>query len=307
MSSVARFAWATLCFNVAVVLWGAFVRATGSGAGCGNRWPSCGGSVLGTSANAQTIVEFTHRMTSGVALLMVAILVLWCWRATSKGHWARYSALLAAAVLANEALLGAALVVFGHVAQDQSAGRALFLCLHFGNTLLLLGTLALTAAWLQRGTKRFTLINNRTEVTAVVVGLLAVLAIGTTGTVAALGDTLFPATSLHASLLQDFTSDSPALLHFRLLHPLLAVIAGAYVIWVALKSSSRRIWHSRPSVALIILLFTEIGIGLLNVLLLAPVWVQILHLLVAETIWISLVLASATLVLETADSRLYSV
>jgi cytochrome c oxidase assembly protein subunit 15 len=307
VSSVARFAWATLCFNVAVVLWGAFVRATGSGAGCGNRWPSCGGSVLGTSANAQTIVEFTHRMTSGVALLMVAILVLWCWRATSKGHWARYSALLAAAVLVNEALLGAALVLLGHVAQDQSAGRILFLGLHFGNTLLLLAMLALTAAWLQRGTERFTLIKNRTEVSAVAAGLLAVLAIGTTGTVAALGDTVFPATSLHASLLQDFTSDSPALLHFRLLHPLLAVIAGAYVIWVALKSSSRRIWHSRPSVALIILLFTEIGIGLLNVLLLAPVWLQILHLLVAETIWISLVLASATLVLETADSRLYSV
>lgn len=307
MSSVARFAWATLCFNVAVVLWGAFVRATGSGAGCGNRWPSCGGSVLGTSANAQTIVEFTHRMTSGVALLMVAILVLWCWRATSKGHWARYSALLAAAVLVNEALLGAALVLSGHVAQDQSAGRILFLGLHFGNTLLLLAMLALTAAWLQRGTERFTLIKNRTEVSAVAAGLLAVLAIGTTGTVAALGDTVFPATSLHASLLQDFTSDSPALLHFRLLHPLLAVIAGAYVIWVALKNSSRRIWLSRPSVALIILLFTEIGIGLLNVLLLAPVWLQILHLLVAETIWISLVLASATLVLETADSRLYSV
>jgi heme a synthase len=307
VSSEARFAWATLCFNVAVVLCGAFVRATGSGAGCGNRWPSCGGSVLGTIANAQTIVEFTHRMTSGVALLMVAILVLWCWRATSKGHWARYSALLAAAVLVNEALLGAALVLLGHVAQDQSAGRILFLGLHFGNTLLLLAMLALTAAWLQRGTERFTLIKNRTEVSAVAAGLLAVLAIGTTGTVAALGDTVFPATSLHASLLQDFTSDSPALLHFRLLHPLLAVIAGAYVIWVALKSSSRRIWHSRPSVALIILLFTEIGIGLLNVLLLAPVWLQILHLLVAETIWISLVLASATLVLETADSRLYSV
>ena len=231
--SGARFAWATLCFNVAVVLWGAFVRATGSGAGCGNKWPVCSGSLLETSAQTQTIIEFTHRMTSGVALLMVAILLVWCWHATSKGHWARYSSVLAIVFLGNEALLGAALVLLGHVAQDQSAGRILFLGLHFGNTLLLLGTLALTAAWLQRGTERFTLINNRTEVTAVVVGLLAVLAIGITGTMAALGDTLFPATSLHASLFQDFTSDGPALLHFRILHPLLAVIAGAYVIWGA--------------------------------------------------------------------------
>ncbi|HXW91245.1 MAG TPA: COX15/CtaA family protein [Terriglobales bacterium] len=300
---MARFAWATLCFNVAVVLWGAFVRATGSGAGCGNKWPACGGSVLGTSAKAQTIVEFTHRMTSGVALLMVAILVVWCWRATSKGNWARYSTILASAFLANEVLLGAALVLLGHVAQDQSAGRVLFLYLHFGNTLLLLAMLALTASWLQSGTGNFTLIQTRAEVSAVVVGLLAVLTIGMTGTVAALGDTLFPATSFRSSVLQDFTSDSPALLHFRLLHPLLAVIAGIYVIWIVLKNASLRIGQSRASMALTILLFAQIGIGMLNVLTLAPVWLQILHLLVADMIWISLVLASSALVLEHPNAR----
>ena len=302
-SSVARFAWATLCFNVAVVLWGAYVRATGSGAGCGNKWPNCGGSVLGTSANAQTIIEFTHRMTSGVALLMVAALALWCWRATSKGNWARYSAILATAFLANEALLGAALVLLGRVAGDQSAMRVLFLCLPFGNTLLLLAMLALTAAWLQGGTGTFRLIHKRAEVRAVVVGLLAVLTIGMTGTVAALSDTLFPAPSLRASILRDFSSDSPGLLHFRLLHPLLAVIAGIYVIWVVLKKTSRQIGQSRASMALIILLFAQVGIGMLNVLTLASVWLQILHLLVADVIWISLVLASAALVLKNPYAR----
>ena len=139
---------------------------------------------------------------------------------------------------ANEALLGVALVLLGHVARDQSAGRTLFLCLHFGNTLLLLGTLTLTAVWLQDGRGNFRFIQERTEVRAVVVGLLAVLAIGTTGTMAALGDTLFPATSLHASVLQDFTSAGPALLHCRLLHPILAIIAGTYVTWVVFKNSS---------------------------------------------------------------------
>src|SRR5689334_25246340 len=91
-----RFAWLTLAYNIAVVLWGAYVRATGSGAGCGNKWPLCGGNVLGASARLQTIIEFTHRVTSGVVLLMVAALVVWCWRATSRGDWARYSAMLAA-------------------------------------------------------------------------------------------------------------------------------------------------------------------------------------------------------------------
>src|SRR5215471_3703739 len=108
-TAVARFAWATLCCNVAVVLWGAYVRATGSGAGCGNKWPLCGGDVLGTSARTQTIIEFTHRVTSGFVLLMVASLVVWCWRVTSRRDWVRWSAVLAAVFLANEALLGAAL------------------------------------------------------------------------------------------------------------------------------------------------------------------------------------------------------
>jgi len=295
---VARFAWATLCFNTAVVLWGAIVRATGSGAGCGNKWPNCGGSVLGTGVHAQTIIEFTHRITSAVALLMVVILLLWCWRTTSKRNWARYSALLATAFLANEALLGAALVLLGHVAKDQSAGRVLFLCLHFGNTLLLLAMLALTAAWLQSGSESFTLTKKRPEMSAVVVGLLAVLAIGMTGSVAALGDTLFPASSLSASISQDFSSESPGLLHFRLIHPVLAIIAGSYVIWLVLRNSSRRTCLPRTSVAIIMLLFAQIGIGLLNVLLLAPVWLQILHLLVGDTIWMLIVLTSSALVLK---------
>jgi len=302
-SGVARFAWATLCFNVAVVLWGTYVRATGSGAGCGNRWPACGGNVLGASAKAQTIIEFTHRMTSAVALLMIAFLLLWCWRATSKGDWARYAAILATVFLANEALLGAALVLLGHVARDQSTVRALLLCLHFGNTLLLLGTLALKAAWLQSGSGTFTFVQKRTQVTAAVIGLLAMLGIGATGTLAALGDTLFPAASVRASVSQDFTPNSPALLHFRPLHPILAVIAGTYLIWVMLNSSSRLMWRSRAPLALIILLITEIGIGLFNVLLLTPVWLQILHLLVGDMIWISLVLTSADLLLVTGYVR----
>src|SRR5580700_10460732 len=113
------FAWCLLGYNLLVVLWGAYVRATGSGAGCGNRWPLCDGDVVGASAKAQTIVEFTHRMTSVISVLMVTGLVVWCWRVTRKGDWVRYSAVLAAALLANEALLGAALVLLKHVGNDQ--------------------------------------------------------------------------------------------------------------------------------------------------------------------------------------------
>lgn len=300
---LARFAWATLACNVAVVLWGAYVRATGSGAGCGDKWPLCGGPIVGASARAQTIIEFTHRMTSGIALVMVACLVVWCWRVTSRGDWRRYSAALAAVLVINEALLGAGLVLLKHVAQDKSAARVFYLCLHFGNTLLLLGTLALTAGWLSNGSRRFTLVRKARQVVAVSIGLLATMTIGITGAIAALADTLFPATSLRASFLQDFSPAAPKLLHFRLLHPLVAVIAASYVVWVVLSSSKPRSRVSPLAIGVIITVLVQVALGILNVLLLTPVWLQILHLLVGDVFWILLVLASAELMLEDATAR----
>ncbi len=300
MPQIARFAWTALYWNVAVVLWGAYVRATGSGAGCGNRWPLCDGDVVGASANLQTIVELTHRITSVISLLVVTGLVVWCWRVTKKDDWARYSAVLAAALLANEALLGAALVLLKHVGNDQSAGRILFLCLHFGNTLLLLATLSLTANWLSNGSRSFTLIGKWRQVSSIGLGLLATMVTGITGTVTALADTLFPSTSLASSLAQDFRSGTPALLRVRLLHPAVSAVAAFYVLWVILRSSTGRNRLSRSAIALIILLFVQGGIGMTNVLLLDPVWVQIAHLFVADALWILLVLASADLVLEPA-------
>src|ERR1700745_2107483 len=184
MLQVARLAWAALYWNVAVVLWGAYVRATGSGAGCGNRWPLCDGDVVGAGGEAQTIGEFTHRMTSFISVLMVTGLVVWCWRVTKKGDWARYSAVLAAALLANEALLGAALVLLKHVGNDRSAGRILFLCLHFGNTFLLLAALSLTATWSSNGSRSFTIIRKWREVGPIGLGLLATMVTGITGAVA---------------------------------------------------------------------------------------------------------------------------
>ena len=123
---------------------------------------------------------------------------------------------------------------------------------------------------------------------------------GTTGAVAALADTLFPATSLASSLAQDFSPGTPALLRVRLLHPALATVAACYVMWVILRSSTGRNRFSRSAIALITLVFMQVVIGMTNVLLLAPVWIQIAHLFVADALWILLVLASADLVLEPA-------
>ena len=131
------------------------VRASGSGAGCGSRWPLCNGEIPPATTQSQTLIEFMARVTSALSLVIVSFLVVWCWRRTSKGDWPRYSAVCGLLLLLNEALLAALLVLFDHVGLDRSAAHALFLCLHFGNTLLLLAALALTARWLSNRDQRF--------------------------------------------------------------------------------------------------------------------------------------------------------
>src|SRR6266478_4838848 len=299
--SLKSFAWFTLAYNIAVVVWGAYVRATGSGAGCGSHWPLCNGAFLPTTPQTQTVIEFTHRVTSGLSLVLVAILLIWCWRCTAKGDWPRYSAVAAAVLLFNEALLGALLVLFDHVGGlDRSATHALFLCLHFGNTVLLLAALALTAQWLSNRNGRFGVVVPRLYQTIPMgLGLVSVMVIGMTGSLASLGDTLFPADSLRHAVVQDFSSNSHILLRLRVLHPIAAVIGSIYVLWLL-----QTFWRKQErSPWMPVALTAQIALGTMNVILLTPVWLQMAHLLVAEIFWILLVLASADQLFATRHSR----
>src|SRR5215813_3314366 len=301
-----RFAWFVVAYNIAVILWGAYVRATGSGAGCGSHWPLCNGEILPTTAQSKTLIEFTHRVTSGLSLVLVFLLLIWIWRRTVKGEWTRYAALSAAVLLFNEALLGAMLVIFDHVGLDRSASRAVFLCLHFGNTLLLVAALTLTAKWLSNGPRSFVVGARRYERIVIALGLLCIMATGMTGSLAALGDTIFPTATLKASIAQDFSASSHMLLRLRLLHPLAAAIAFLYVLWMVHKLSKNREESSRTLPLLSTILLVQVAFGVLNVILLAPVWLQITHLLVAEILWITLVLASSEVLVKPAEQSLKS-
>lgn len=294
MKSVARFAWLVVAYNVAVILWGGYVRASGSGAGCGRRWPLCNGEILPLTTQSQTLIEFMHRVTSAVSLVLLSFLVVWCWKRTSKGDWARYSAFCGLFLLLNEALLGALLVWFDHVGSDPSTAHALFLSLHFANTLLLLAALALTARWLSNRERRFVVFAEPHERITTALGLISVMVIGMTGSLASLGDAIFPAGSLRHALIQDFSSNSHLLLRLRLLHPVAAVTGSIYVLWL-LWSFWWKEDHSRWTLALTGTLIAQIALGVMNVIWLAPVWLQMTHLLVADLFWIMLVVASADL------------
>jgi cytochrome c oxidase assembly protein subunit 15 len=277
-----RFAWGVLGWNVLVVLWGAVVRASGSGAGCGSHWPLCNGVVVPVAPRIETIIEFTHRAMSGVALVAVVALWLWSRASFSRGHRARRMALASLVFLITEALLGAGLVLFNYVDKDQSVGRAFYLSLHLVNTLLLLGALALTA-WFSRGER------GRGQRSLLVTAALPIAAlVSVTGAIAALGDTLFPATSLAEGFRQDFSGAANFLLRLRVLHPALAILAALYFVGTSIFAL--RAGQSRLAIWVLILALAQLAAGAINVVLLAPIWMQITHLLLADSLWIGLVL-----------------
>src|SRR6201987_4693069 len=295
-----RFAWAVLAYFVAVILWGAVVRATGAGAGCGNHWPLCNGTMLQHSASVNTMIEFTHRITSGISFFSAVGLLIWTFAATMRGHLARATAVASVAFTLVEAILGALLVKLGLTAQSQSPLRAPYLALHLTNTLLLLAALTLTAHFLGRrqgGTRGTVRLGGAPGAIGAV---FVVMLVGVTGSLAALGDTLFPATSLGAALAQDFSATSGWLVRWRWTHPTIAFFAGIFLIWLLVWASRRSAhWDNRGLSALVmILLAAQYLLGVLDVVLLAPVWLQVAHLLGSDVLWAALVVLTARVTLE---------
>ena len=294
MSRFARYAWFVLAYNVAVILWGAMVRATGSGAGCGSHWPLCNGEVVPRARGLETLIEFSHRLTSGVALLLVLGLLVGALRAFPRGHAVRRWASASLAFILGEAAVGAGLVLFELVADNKSMARALFMATHLINTFFLLGALTLTAfhAGRARDGKQAARLTPATAA-----GLLGMLLVGASGAIAALGDTLFPAGTLAEALRQDLSPTAHLLVRLRTLHPFFAISVGALLVWLAARAlrdggapDSRR-----PARAVIGLVFAQSLLGVMNVALLAPIVLQIAHLLLADALWIALVLLAASI------------
>ncbi|MDQ4077755.1 MAG: COX15/CtaA family protein [Chloroflexota bacterium] len=294
MSGFARFAWVVLGYNLVVILWGAFVRATGSGAGCGSHWPLCNGEVVPRSPQVDTLIELTHRMSSGVLLVMGVILVVWAFRAYPKGHRVRSGAVLSMVFLVVEALLGAGLVLLEYVAYNDSLGRAVWMGAHLVNTFFLTGAFTLTAWWASGG-KAIRLGKQGAAGWLLGLGVLLTLVLSVTGAITALGATLFPASSIAEGVAQDFSPTSPLLLRLRLIHPAIAVGTGLYLVVVAALIQEMRPGAATKRLALwLVLLFVlQLGVGALNLALHAPVWMQLVHLFLADLLWITLVLLSA--------------
>jgi heme A synthase len=295
LTRYAKYAWFVLIFTIGVILWGALVRATGSGAGCGSHWPSCNGVVVPLNPTTETLIEFTHRLTSGIALLFVVGMLVWAWRIYPKGHHVRLGASISMFFMITEALVGASLVLFGWVADDASIGRAISISVHLVNTFLLLGALSLTAWWASGGAP-MQLQGQGLVLAALLVALSGVMVIGVTGAITALGDTLFPAENLRDGIRQDLDPTAHFLIRLRVFHPIIAILTGFYQFLVSglmgLFTPSKVVKRFAAIVAG--LFFIQLGAGLVNLILLAPIWMQLVHLFLADMVWISLVLLTAS-------------
>ncbi len=298
-----KYAWGVLIYNVFVIMFGTFVRATGSGAGCGAHWPLCTGEVIPEFEAMTTRIEFTHRITSGIAFISVTVLLIWVLRTVAMSHPARKWAKWAMAFMVSESLVGALIVLMRWTGNDTSVGRAIFVALHMVNSLSLVACMTLTAFYLSRDLSEPALLSakyltwNRLAFT---IGAIALVLISSSGAVTALGDTLFPKSDIGINY-NDLSPAMHFLVQLRIVHPILSIVVGGYV---ALLNWWIRRQHSHPQLdriaTIYLMLFaTQCVLGTFNIVLFAPIWLQIIHTLFANLVWITFIILIATLVVLT--------
>lgn len=295
LSKFAKFAWFTLAYNVVVILWGVFLRASRSGDGCGQHWLTCQGELIPSAPELKTVIEFSHRVTTGPAFLFVLILVVWAFLKFGKGHAARKTAVISFLFIISEVLVGAGLVLTGNTAETLTTARPFWAIGHLLNTFALLAFLTLTA-WFAGGGSRMKISRDPKARNLVLIASIGILLVSTSGSVAALSSMLFPSGTLAEGISKDFSTTSNVLLRLRLSHPIMAVLTSVYLLLLAgwMKTRSRiQPSVTRWSSVLSVIVLIQIAFGAATLLMLAPIVMQVGHLLLADLLWISFVLMAA--------------
>jgi heme A synthase len=282
-----RFAWFFVAYMVGVILFGAWVRITGSGAGCGSHWPACHGEIIPQSPGTQTMIEYTHRVTSGLCGILGLVLVVWARRVSRRVFRAALAAMF---FLVVESLIGAVLVKKELVAGDASASRAVVIGLHLTNTMVLVACAA-TVAWWSGGGAGLRLRGAGRALLAAAIA--ALLFTNVSGAITALGDTLFPAEpalgpSIFAKVREDLSASQHFLVRLRLIHPAAAVLAAVLLAAMYRRMAGGGAGAGRLLRIAQISVLAQVALGVINIVLAAPGWMQIVHLLAAQVVWIAL-------------------
>jgi heme a synthase len=296
LDKFAKYAWFVLIYNLLVIVWGVFLRASKSGDGCGQHWLTCNGDLIPSAPQFKTIIEFSHRLMSGLAMIFVLILLVWAFRKFKKYDFIRKTGFWSFIFILFEAIIGGVLVLTGSTAGSITAGRPFYMAAHLIITFGLLLFLSLTA-WFANSSVNFDFKRERKVnwlLAAIVFGMFLV---GMSGSTAALSSMLFPANSLAEGISQDFSSSSHILLRLRVLHPIFSVSLSVGLFFFAtwLKTLAEKdFWTVRWANILQGLVLLQLVVGGVTLITLAPIAMQLIHLLLADFVWISIVLMSAS-------------
>jgi heme A synthase len=285
------FAWAMLVYLIGVILFGAWVRITGSGAGCGSHWPTCHGQIIPHSPSIETMIEYTHRLTSGLCGIFGLALWIAAARRFGAGSRVAIAALATLSFIGVEGAIGAGLVLQELVVDNASEARAAVISLHLVNTLSLVAVASLVAWW-SRPRTALAFPQLRRALGGL---LMALVLVSMTGAVTALGDTLFPvvrgASGIVEHVMEELSATQHFLIRLRIVHPILAILVAAWAWRIALAASDDSEGQTRTIARLALwTVIAQVVVGLANIGLGAPGWMQLVHLFLAESLWISFLL-----------------
>ena len=284
---VESYAKAGLLLSIASILAGAFVRATGSGDGCGATWPTCKGKIIPALSDTSELIEFSHRSVSGV-LLVVTLIIFAKTRKFQKDSLVRTVTNYLTFFVIFEALIGAVIVIFEWVGLNSSLPRIIAVPIHLVNTFGLLGSYAILYKILQDDLQN---INNMFNKNFLLISSLFLLS-GATGSITALADVLFPSASFVEGFLADFDRTSEVLTRLRILHP---IISSTLSIVLYVYATGIRKKYNVSVKPLQILILIAVFLGVINVLSNIVLPLSILHLAIADFLWISYIYVSIDL------------
>ena len=302
LSGFAKYAWFVLGYNLLVILWGVFLRASRSGDGCGQHWLTCGGEVVPSAPELKTVIEFSHRITSALDGFIVIGLLVWAFMQWRKDRTDISSYVLGIAVASFffvlvEGALGAGLVLTGNTAETLTPARPFWMAGHLLNTLVLLTLLTITA-WSATTGRRLELTGNRANLKWILAAAALMFVVGISGSVAALSSMIFPSGTITEGLTKDFSATSHTLLRLRPFHPLLAVASAVFLVfwtgWLKRQFPESK-YIVRWANAVAILTVAQVAFGAMTLLTLGPILMQLGHLLLADLVWIAFVLLSLNL------------
>ena len=273
-----------IVLSILSILAGAFVRATGSGDGCGSTWPTCKGKIIPQLSDTSEIIEFSHRSISGI-LLIVTLIIFTKSRNTSKGSTIRTTVNFLTFFVVFEAAIGAVIVLYEWVGLNSSLPRIVAVPIHLVNTFGLLACYAILYKVLLNNFKNIKQLWDRRFVFVAFLFLLS----GATGSITALADVLFPSASFYEGLMEDFDRTSELLTRLRILHPIVATGLS-----VALIIESRKIQkdYKIDVKFLQLLVIVAVTLGVLNVLSNIVLLLSIFHLAIADLLWITYIYVS---------------